>query len=200
MATQERGDAACGAARFAASASFDFSIQQGVSLRWVPRYLADAEARVSGSQEGGVVSADVTPRLKPAGPCGCGCELDTTYRAKPWRDGTLCCRSCACRRCLGRRNRARGDSKAARARRKLGLGGARTRHEELWRGALRTEVKSGAKAKPVQTFYENCRAQSDAAKAVGDLRPFVAIGAPLGTSKTFCVIEIDDLATLVAAL
>ena len=101
---------------------------------------------------------------------------------------------------MGRRNRARGDSKAARARRVLNLGGPATRHEEFFRGAIRVECKSGGKAKPVQTFYESCKAQSDAAKAVGDSRPFVALAMPYGTSRGYAVVEINDLATILAAL
>ena len=144
--------------------------------------------------------SQVESRLKPSGPCGCGCGMEGTLRVKPWRDGTHCCRGCKCRRCMGRRNRARGDSKASRARRVLQLKGPRSRHEETWRGALRVEAKSGGKAKPVQTFYEHCRAQSEASKAIGDARPFAALAMPLGTSKGYAVIELEDLALILAAL
>jgi hypothetical protein len=54
---------------------------------------------------------------------------------------------------------------------------------------VRQETKAGAKAKTVQTAYRNSRAQSDAAKAVGDNRPFVAAFAADGDGEPYFVIH-----------
>lgn len=148
------------------------------------------------------MSLDVTPNLKTnVGSCGCGCELYGTLRAKPWRDGVVCVRrGCTCPRCRGKRNRAKGDSKARKARQVLGLTGVNTRHEELWGGPLRTEAKAGGKASTVRTAYEASRAQSDAAKPLGDTRPFVASFAPDNTGHVYFVVRADDLERVVFAL
>jgi hypothetical protein len=62
---------------------------------------------------------------------------------RPDRQGVRRVRGCGDPAARGRRNRTKGDSKARRARKKLGLGGHLTRHEENWGGRFRTEVKAG---------------------------------------------------------
>lgn len=143
---------------------------------------------------------DVEPLFKNAGPCGCGCGREGTYRSKPWRNGVLCVRACrSCPNCRGKANRSKGDSQAAKVRRALAASGVATRHEEGWGGALRIEVKAGAQAGPVLTKYLASKAQSEAARAVGDTRPFIAAFAPERGPRLY-VIEEDELAQVMAAL
>ncbi len=78
--------------------------------------------------------------------------------------------------------------------------GANTRHEELWGGPVRTESKAGLKAKTVATAYNASRAQSEAARPTGDVRPFVASFCPDGSKHTLFVIRDDDLETAVFAM
>ena len=146
--------------------------------------------------------SDVTPNLRPTDYCGCGCGVYGSLKA-PWRDGTRCvARKCACKRCQGRQNRRRGLAKQRAATKVLGLsqGQFAGSDEETLEGAVRTEVKSGGKAKPVQTAYENARAQSEAARAFGDTRPFVGSFAPVNTSHVYYVVRSDDLERVVFAL
>lgn len=146
-------------------------------------------------------------RLKVQGPCegrtdACtadGCPKHGTL-GKPGRDGARRVRACGDPVARGRRSRTKGDSKARVIRRRLGLQGARTRHEEAWGGPVRTEAKAGGKARPVRTAYEACRAQSEAARPFDDHRPFVASFAPDGTGHTYTVIRDDDLEGVVFAL
>lgn len=126
--------------------------------------------------------SEVAPVFKPNGPCNCGCGKEGTFRAKPWRDGTLCVTRCDCRRCLGRRVRAKGDSKARKARKALGIPGANSRHEEVWGGPVRVEVKAGAQVKPAITAFLRCEAQSELSRAIGDHRPFMAVAMPDGSN------------------
>lgn len=137
---------------------------------------------------------DVTPNLKPRGDCECGCGEYGTLNKR----GHVA-RACRCPSCRNRNNSRRGDAKARKVKRLLGLHGPLSRHEETWQGPIRVEVKSGRKAGPVATFYRNCRDQSDAARAVGDVRPFVAVGVPDGDGVGFAVIRVDDLAVLIGA-
>jgi hypothetical protein len=114
------------------------------------------------------------------------------------RQGRRRVRGCGDPSARGKRNRTKGDSKARRARRKLGLGGHLTRHEENWGGAFRTEVKAGAQIGPIATRYFLAKSQSDAAKAIGDLRPFVMVAMPDGTSKGIVLMDLDEFSDLVA--
>ncbi len=130
---------------------------------------------------------------------GDGCPVFATL-LKPSRDGRRRVRGCDDPTARGKRNRAKGDAKARRARRGLRLGGANTRHEELWGGPVRTESKAGLKAKTVATAYNASRAQSEAARPTGDVRPFVASFCPDGSKHTLFVIRDDDLETAVFAM
>lgn len=150
---------------------------------------------------------NVEPNFKQnQGPCGCSdetCEAWGTYK-RPWRDGSRCvARVCKCRRCQGKANRARGASKQRKATKQLGLshGQFAGAHEEALTGPVRTEVKATARhAKPVATAYNLMRAQSDAAKASGDTRPFVAAACPPGSSLVYYVVRSDELEAVVFAL
>jgi hypothetical protein len=110
-----------------------------------------------------------------------GCPLFGTLGRED-RQGKRRIKGCGDPSARGRRNRAKGDSKARRARKKLGLGGHLTRHEENWGGHFRTEVKAGAQVGPIATRFNLAKAQSDAAKALGDIRPFIMVAMPDGTT------------------
>lgn len=118
---------------------------------------------------------------------------------RPNRDGQRRVKGCGDPAARGKRNRTKGDSKARRARKVLGLAGANTRHEEHWGGPIRVEVKSGAFAKPVATKYYLARAQSEAQRPIGDIRPFVLVVMPDGTREGLAVLRLSDLADIVAA-
>lgn len=103
----------------------------------------------------------------------------------------------------GKRNRSKGDSKARIARRKLGLsatGKAGTRHEEHWGGMFRVEVKAGAQVYPIATRFGNARAQSDEAKAMGDIRPFAMIAMPDGSSDGIVLMTLSEFSELLTMI
>lgn len=148
---------------------------------------------------GGRVVSDVTPSFKHHGPCGCGCGKEGNLRVRPWKDGTVCiARGCTCKRCTGKANRSRGDAAGRKVRKKLGLVGAATRHEEGWGGPLRTESKAGGIARPVITAHRNVKLQSEVSRPIGDNRPFV--GSFTYEGRTVFTIDADDLEPVVAAL
>lgn len=118
---------------------------------------------------------------------------------RPALDGRQRVRGCGDPVAVGKRNRTKGDAKARQARKRLRLTGANTRHEEHLGGVARFESKAGAKdgANKVWTAYRNARAQSEAARAIGDIRPFVAAFCPDGTSHMIFAIRDDDLEAFV---
>jgi hypothetical protein len=119
---------------------------------------------------------------------------------RPGRDDKRRVRGCGDPAARGKRNRSKGDSKARRARKKLGLGGHLTRHEENWGGAFRTEIKAGAQVGPIATRFTAARAQSEAARSVGDIRPFVMVAMPDGTNKGIVLMDLDDFSEIVAII
>jgi hypothetical protein len=129
--------------------------------------------------------------------CGCGCGLVGQPRTRPWRDGVVCVkRGCACRRCLGKRSRAKGDDKARKARKLLGIPGANTRHEELLGGMVRWEAKAGAQVRPMWSAFLRAERQSEDVRAIGDSRPFVMTAAADGQSDqlvAFRLSRLDDV-------
>jgi hypothetical protein len=120
--------------------------------------------------------------------CVCGCGLFGTPRKRP--AGHI--RGCECAKCLGKRNRSKGDSKARVARKQLGIGGVNSRHEELWGGDVRVEIKAGAQIKPVLTAFLRCEMQSEAARPVGDHRPFMLVAMPDGMKDGLVVMWLSD--------
>lgn len=137
----------------------------------------------------------------PPQECGCGCGLIGPLRVKPWRDGTLCVkRGCVCRRCLGRRSRSKGDTKALKARKALGIPGANTRHEEHLGGGVRWEAKAGAQVKPMWTAFLKAEQQSEQVRAMGDTRPFVMTAAPDGDSDQLFACRLSVLPEVIAAI
>ena len=119
---------------------------------------------------------------------------------KEGRDGKRRIKGCGDPVARGKRNRAKGDSKARSARRRLHLSGANTRHEEHWRGALRVEIKSGAQIKPIFTRFEDARLQSKAGKASGDIRPFAMVAMPDGSSDGIVLMSLEEFSNLFEAL
>jgi hypothetical protein len=91
---------------------------------------------------------------------------------------------------MGKRNRSKGDDKARKARKALGIGGVNSRHEEVWGGPVRVEVKAGAQVQPAWTAYLRCEAQSEAQRPLGDTRPFVAVIMPENTSDGVVMIRL----------
>lgn len=74
-------------------------------------------------------------------------------------------------------------------------------NEEAWTGlGLRVEVKSGAVAGPVWTKYAAAEAQSNASKAIGDVRPFVFIAMGTRTTDGLMVCRLSELGRVVEAL
>lgn len=146
---------------------------------------------------------DVEPRFKDQDVCGCGCGVFGTLK-RPWRDGSQCvARRCSCKRCRGRQAAKRGRSKQSQAATALGIPKSTIHpgHEEHFAGALRIEVKSGARdTRPAFTAYLRCEAQSEASRAVGDHRPFAAVLMPEGTSDGLFLTRMSKLPNVVAAL
>jgi hypothetical protein len=131
-----------------------------------------------------------------------GCpKFGTLGRAA--RDGLRRVKGCSDPTARGKRNRSKGDSKARIARKKLGLaatGNAGTRHEEHWGGMFRVEVKAGAQINAIWTRFRDARTQSNASKALGDIRPFAMIAMPDGTSEGIVLMSLDEFAELCALL
>ena len=131
----------------------------------------------------------MTELLGPAkGDCACGCGLFGTLRKRPV--GHI--RGCNCPKCRGKRNRSKGDAKARKARKALGITGVNSRHEEVWGGAVRVEVKAGAQIKPVATAFLRCEEQSEQARPIGDHRPFMLVAMPDGWSEGVVVMRLAE--------
>jgi hypothetical protein len=136
------------------------------------------------------MSKEIYSNLKVKADCECGCGLHGTPRARPL--GHI--RGCKCKRCEGKRNRSKGDAKALKARKVLGIAGANTRHEELWGGDVRVEVKAGAQVNPIATRYMLAEQQSEQHRPVGDPRPFILVAMPDGMSDGLVVMRLSSFA------
>lgn len=108
-------------------------------------------------------------------------------QARPWacsKENEDCTRTSPCPSCLGRRNRARGRRKQRLAQRGIGIPLTRFHTnngaEENWQGLVRAEVKSGKQVQSLAARYLAAEAQSEAARAIGDTRPFIFLAMPLG--------------------
>lgn len=112
------------------------------------------------------------------------------------RDGKRRVKGCGDPVARGKRNRAKGDAKARRARKALGIAGANTRHEEHWGGAFRVEVKAGKQVAPIWTRFLLAETQSEQARAIGDPRPFLMIAMPDNTQDGLVIGRLSDLGTL----
>jgi hypothetical protein len=110
---------------------------------------------------------------------------------------------CTCKSCIGRRSQSKGRKRQREVRKALNLRrekfSGRTGNEENWFASnLRFEVKSGKQVESVAVRYVAARNQSDAARAIGDLRPFVFVAAPDG-SQPLVVVRADELERVVEA-
>lgn len=116
------------------------------------------------------------------------------------RDGKRRVKGCGDPVARGKRNRAKGDGKARKARKALGLVGVNSRHEEHWGGAFRVEVKAGAQINPIFTRYRLAEHQSEVARPLGDIRPFVMVAMPDGESDGLVVMRLSDFANITVLL
>lgn len=145
----------------------------------------------------------VVSNLKPD-PITCadlGCGLDKCSAVgQPTKTGHP--RGCVCPRCTGKRNKRKGQAKQAKATTALGIprSALSPGHEEFLGGTVRVEVKAGAQVKAAVTAYLRMEAQSEAARPVGDHRPFVGVAMPDGASYGVVMIRTDRLTEAVAAL
>lgn len=119
------------------------------------------------------------------------CPLFGTL-TKPSRDGRRRIRGCGDPTARGKRNRVKGDSKARLARKKMGIPGVNSRHEEVWGGPVRIEAKAGKQIKPIATRFNAARAQSEEARPIGDTRPFVMVALPDGETDGIVLISLSD--------
>lgn len=124
------------------------------------------------------------------------CPLFGTL-GRPSRDGKRRVRGCSDPTARGKRNRAKGDSKARRARKMLGIAGVNSRHEELWGGAIRVEVKSGSQVGPIWTRFRLAEQQSEQARPLGDARPFVMVAMPDDERDGIAIMRLSQFAALV---
>ena len=130
------------------------------------------------------------------GDCVCGCGLFGTLRKRPENH----VRGCNCASCRGKRNRAKGDSKARKARKALNLQGSNTRHEEHWSGTVRVEVKAGAQINPIWTRYRLAEEQSEQQRPFGDSRPFIMVAMPDGMNDGLVIFRLSQLHETAEAL
>jgi hypothetical protein len=98
---------------------------------------------------------------------------------RPWRcpkEDAECTRKEPCRSCRGRRSRRSGRRKQNEGKKVLGVPASRfsptDANEENWKDIIRWEVKSGAQVGPIATRYLQYEGQSEAARPIGDNRPF----------------------------
>lgn len=119
---------------------------------------------------------------------------------RPGRDGRRRVRGCGDPAARGKRNRAKGDGKARRARKMLGLAGVNSRHEEHWGGSLRIEVKAGAQVGPIATRFRDAEAQSAASKAFGDNRPFAMVAMPDGEGDGIVLMRLSQFSQIMEVL
>jgi hypothetical protein len=123
-----------------------------------------------------------------------GCPLFGTL-GKVNRDGKRRIKGCGDPVARGKRNRTKGDTKARKARQALGIGGVNSRHEEVWGGAVRVEVKAGAQVNPIATRYMLAEQQSEAQRPIGDNRPFMLVAMPDGMVDGLIVMRISQFVT-----
>lgn len=121
---------------------------------------------------------------------------------KPCRDGRGRVKECGDPVGRGLQAKRKGSRAQARATTALGIprSSLHPGNEENLGGAVRLEVKADAKANVVDTAYSKTEAQSEAQRAIGDHRPFIAVFKPDEKPYSLIVIRTDRLAETVAAL
>lgn len=113
-------------------------------------------------------------------------------------------RGCECKPCQGRRNRRSGLKKQRDARKLLHIPSAKfvsqNGNEELWRGAVRAEVKSGKQVESLTARFLAAERQSDQNKSFGDTRDFVFVAMPVGMSDGLVCFRLSKVAQITEAL
>ena len=116
-------------------------------------------------------------------------------------------RTCRCRTCINRKNRAKGKRKQNMVRKKLGIPDRKFHgadaHEENWRSAVRIEVKAGKQVGPIATRFNKAEAQSweNVKNVVGGRgKPFMMVAMPEGTSDGLCIIRLSELDKVIEAI
>lgn len=118
------------------------------------------------------------------------------------RDGKRRVRGCDDPVARGRRNKRKGGRKQAAAVRALGIPRSNLSpgHEELLGGTVLTEVKAGKQVGPIETRYLAYEAQAEAARSVGDHRPFCAVAMPDGWSDGIVMVRLSNIHEFAAAI
>ena len=62
------------------------------------------------------------------------------------------------------------------------------------------EIKAGAQVGPIATRFQSAKAQSDALKAIGDIRPFAMVAMPDGTSRGIVLMDLEEFSQVVSLL
>jgi len=132
--------------------------------------------------------------------------------ARPWtcRAGVdTCTRTAPCPACRGARNRRKGKRGQGQNRRVLETvfdaharwAGDLANEETARHLPVRYENKAGRTggANTIATHYLKAEAQAEAARAVGDLRPFVFTVSPDGWSDGLIVLRISRLKAILEA-
>lgn len=112
-------------------------------------------------------------------------------QTRPWvckRGNEDCTRKKPCVSCRNRRNRNQGRDKQRAGVKAIeqafdvsfGRFQGQRAHEENMRGPIRIEAKSGAQCGPAATRFLKSEAQSEAARPLGDTRPFAEVLMPYG--------------------
>lgn len=107
---------------------------------------------------------------------------------------------------MGRNNKRSGGKAQRTAVKRLGMqySSLATGEEAHLVGHIVVEMKSGGLVRPLATAFDKAKKQSDAARAVGNTRPFVLGAIPEPTGKrviyAFECRSDDELTTVVAAL
>jgi hypothetical protein len=114
---------------------------------------------------------------------------------KPSRDGRRRVFGCDDPTSRGKRNKRKGQRKQSRAVTALGVPRSPLRpgHEEFLGGTVRVEVKAGKQVGPIDTRFRAYEAQSEAARAFGDIRPFAAVVMPDGTSDGIVLVRLSKV-------
>ena len=109
-------------------------------------------------------------------------------------------RTCRCRTCINRKNRAKGKRKQNMVRKKLGIPDRKFHgadaHEENWRSAVRIEVKAGKQVGPIATRFNKAEAQSwENVKNVigGRDKPFMMVAMPDGESDGIVLFKLSKM-------
>jgi hypothetical protein len=65
---------------------------------------------------------------------------------------------------------------------------------------FRVEVKAGAQVGPIATRFKSAQAQSSASKSLGDIRPFLMIAMPDGSSDGIVLMTLKEFSELVSLI